>query len=133
MTVSTNAPICGAVRSMPYIHARKRSFIGDDSVRLTLNTDTANGSTNPLEDADRPRRSRPPCMSAGSEAIDDRVLIATSCAGRTACAKRRMDTPDPMAVIGYSNAQNTSITTHWMTMKAPRRPAASTPVRRARR
>ena len=69
-------------------------------MRLSLNSATASGRTTPVAVTGRRSRSRPACTSAGSEAIDERVLAATSCAGGTPRAKSRSETRPMKEVTG---------------------------------
>lgn len=82
------AAIVSGVSSMPQTQARKNSFTVPVIVRFALNTATQSGITKELTASGMPRR-RPPSSSAGREAIEERVLIATACTGTAAFANSR--------------------------------------------
>src|SRR5262245_56281708 len=90
----------GASRGNPNTCARKRTWATLETPRLSVNAVTDSGSTRPVAEGGNARCLWPPRTRAGSEAIEDRVLTATSWAGATARANRAIDTRPRIAVTG---------------------------------
>src|SRR5687768_11688501 len=95
------AAMVSGVSSTPQTYARKNNFTIPVTVRLALNTATLSGITNAVTEAGN-RSLAPPSSRAGSEASDERVLMATACTGAAAFAKRRRPTFPNAIAAGYS-------------------------------
>ena len=114
--VAASVATCDAPSSTPYSLPANRATTTHDTAEFRRKVDTARGRAKFVAARGRPSTCSAAVIMAGSAAIDERVVIATTWAGRAARANCIRGTPATNMTARYRTTTAISSSAAWATI-----------------